>query len=600
MKKIIKVYSILKSEGIKALLVNVKNRIARKIKYWFPNKNIQSLSRVEIPIFSGVDKEKFWRVINPIIEQKKSGLNSKSPVKISILTPTWNSSLDWFIATVLSVLNQSSSDWEWCIVDDGSKDAELCDILTELSQKYPRIKLDLQRTGGGISFATNKALELATGDYICFLDHDDTLDPTAIQTLIDKMSEGFDVVYSDEDKIDFSGKSYTEPFFKPDWSPEYFCGVMYVGHLLCLRRDLAIAVGGCNKKYDGVQDYEFMLRVSAQTQKIGHIPKILYHWRKIRGSIAADINAKPKIEELQANAVNAHLQYTGLLARAEGDTGNHRVKIVPLPRKEHPLISIVIPTRDAPVFLERCLKSIFTRTEYSNYEVILVDNQTTDTKALQVMTEFPVKCLNFADPFNYSRANNLGSKLAQGDYLVFLNNDTEVLTKDWLEHLLYYAEQPNIGAVGSLLLFPDKTVQHAGLVMGLRGTADHIMRGFPHNVDGYAGSLVCAREVSGVTAACMMVKKSNFEEIGMFNEHFFTHYQDVDLCMRFVRENKKNIFTPQSVLIHYESTTRKSYYDTLDRMLLLDQWQDYIDKGDPFYNPNFNLAYWDYTIQTIV
>jgi len=541
-----------------------------------------------------ITPSEFWKTIDPVIQEQANRFEASTP-KISILTPTFNSSLSWFIDTVLSVLQQSSTEWEWCIVDDGSTASEIRSVLEILAQKHPRIKVLLQPSGG-ISAATNKALELASGDYVCFLDHDDTLTPDAIQASLKKLSEGFDLVYSDEDKIDSSGLHYIEPFFKPDWSPEYFRGVMYVGHFLSIRRELVVAAGGFDRQYDGVQDYELVLRLSEITQNIGHIPKILYHWRKIEGSVASDPQAKPAVEVLQQAAVHSHLERLGLPATAKS-LGNHRLGLVSAPRTEHPLISIIIPTKNAPDHLERCLNSLFTLSTYPNFEVILVDNETDDPRALQTMRQHPIKRLSFPGTFNYSRANNLGATYANGEYLVFLNNDTEVLTEDWLEQLLYYAEQPDVGAVGALLLFPDRTVQHAGVVMGSRGTADHIMRGFPSDVDGYAGSLVCAREVSAVTAACMMVRKHDFQQVNHFNEHFFTHYQDVDLCMKLVNLEKRIIFTPRAVLIHHESVTRRNYYDLVDRYLLLDQWQHYIAAGDPFYNLNFDVARCDYGVK---
>jgi len=541
-----------------------------------------------------ITASEFWHAIDPVLQVQVDRLEAIPP-QISILTPTFNSSLSWFVETVLSVLHQSSTAWEWCLVDDGSSSGEIRTILETLAQKHPRIKVALQASGG-ISTATNKALELASGDYVCFLDHDDTLTPNAIQMSLEKLSQGFDLVYSDEDKLDVSGCSYIEPFFKPDWSPEYFRGVMYVGHFLSIRRQLVIAAGGLDSQYDGVQDYELVLRLSESTQNIGHIPHILYHWRTIEGSVARDSNAKPAVAMRQQAAVCAHLARLGLPATAKS-LGNHRLSIMPSARTHHPLISLVIPTKNAPDHLERCLNSLFTVSTYPNFEVILVDNETADPRALQIMRQFPIKRLNFPGSFNYSQANNLGATYAKGDYLVFLNNDTEVLAEDWLQHLLYYAEQPDVGAVGALLLFPDRTVQHAGVVMGTRGTADHIMRRFPCDVDGYAGSLVCAREVSAVTAACMMMRKPDFNQVKQFNEHFFTHYQDVDLCMRLVAAGKRIVFTPRAVLIHHESVTRRDYYDVVDRYLLLDQWQHYIEAGDPFYNLNFDVTRCDYGVR---
>jgi FkbM family methyltransferase len=589
-----RIIASVKQEGLEASLRKVKQKVKQKLTR---SKTSIPPSDRSLLALSGINRDQFWAILDPLIASSIANLSEAAP-QISILTPTWNSSLDWFVETAASIFNQTLSNWEWCIVDDGSKHQEIRAVVAELARKHPRIKVSLPEMGQGISGATNQALGLAEGEFICLLDHDDTLAPTAIAEFTQKLEEGFDVVYSDEDKIDISGRHYTEPFHKPSWSPEYFRGVMYVGHLLCVRKELAIAVGRFKSEFDGVQDYEFMLRISEATRKIAHIPKILYHWRKIPGSIATDANAKQRIEHLQVAAVNAHLDRLKLPATSKSADSNHRIVILPKPKITYPLVSIIIPTKDAPEYLEKCLESIFRMTTYPNYEVVLVDNQTTDPKALQIMKKFPVKHVPFSAKFNFSRANNVGVKSSEGDYLVFLNNDTEVITANWLENLLYYAEQPDIGAVGALLLYPDKTVQHAGVVMGFRGTADHVMRGFTYGIDGYAGSLACSREVSAVTAACLMVKKSDFEAIGGFNEHFFTHYQDVDLCLQLVKQGRRNIYTPQAVLIHHESKTRKTYYDMVDRMLLLDLHQSYIDSGDPYYNPNFDMAHFDYTVRT--
>jgi GT2 family glycosyltransferase len=224
-----------------------------------------------------------------------------------------------------------------------------------------------------------------------------------------------------------------------------------------------------------------------------------------------------------------------------------------------------------------------------------MDNGTTDERSLQLIQEHPARRISFPDPFNFSRANNQGAIAATGDFLVFLNNDTEIIAPDWLEHLVYYAEQPDVGAVGALLIHEDGTVQHAGVALGMRGTADHVMRGFPTDVDGYAGSLACAREVSAVTAACMIMRKSLFHEIGGFNEHFFTAYQDVDLCLRLRERGLRLICTPRALVVHHESVSRRSYYDMIDRMLLLDRWESVIERGDPYYNPNLNLELGDYS-----
>ena len=511
----------------------------------------------------------------------------------SIITPTYNSKPEWLAEAALSLLNQSFTDWEWCIVDDGSQNGETRKLLELLSRVGPRVQVKFA-SNAGISAANNQALDLARGEYICFLDHDDLLHPEALETMREKLHEGFDVVYSDEDKLDGATSALLEPFFKPDWSPEYFRGVMYVGHLLAVRRDLARQTR-FDSVFDGVQDFEFMLRLSETGVRVGHVSRILYHWRKTPGSIAERPDAKPHIELLQERAVNAHLDRLKLPARAEQAKLPHRLRLVPTKRDSYPRVSIIIPTRDAPDIFGQCLHSIFAKTSYPNFEVIVMDNETTDAHALDLMKEYSIHRIPFPGPFNFSRANNEAAAAAHGEFLLFLNNDTEVIATDWLQHLVYYAEQADVGAAGALLAYDDETVQHAGVALGMRGTADHTMRRFPIDVDGYAGSLACAREVSAVTGACLMIRKSLFEEIGGFNEHFFTAYQDVDLCLRLRARGLRAICTPEAFLLHDESVSRQSFYDMIDRMLLLDQWEEVIDRGDPYYNPNLDLERGDYS-----
>jgi glycosyltransferase involved in cell wall biosynthesis len=535
---------------------------------------------------------KAFELLQPAFQQHARRVTTEKPL-ISVLTPAYNSKPEWLAEAASSLLNQSFTDWEWCVVDDGSDNRETKKLLELLSQVSPRVRVSLS-SNAGISAATNQAIDLARGKYVCFLDHDDLLHSFALEGMREKLREGFDVVYSDEDKLDDGTGELLEPFFKPDWSPEYFRGVMYVGHLLCVRRELARKTK-FDSAFDGVQDFEFMLRLSETGPSVGHIPRVLYHWRKTPGSIAEKSDAKPQIGALQERAVNAHLERIKLAARAEQSTLPHRLKLVPLKRKNFSRISVIIPTRDAPAILERCLQSLFAKTSYPNFEVIVMDNESTDEQALRLMKDYPVRRLPFPSPFNFSRANNQGAAAATGEFLVFLNNDTEIITEDWLQHLIYYADQPDVGAAGALLIYEDQTVQHAGVALGMRGTADHTMRGFPLGVDGYAGSLACAREVSAVTAACMMMRKSLFHELGGFNEHFFTAYQDVDLCLGLRERGLRLICTPQALVVHHESVSRKSYYDMIDRMLLLDRWESVIERGDPYYNPNLNLERGDYS-----
>lgn len=554
----------------------------------------ENAAREQLPRLGPLSADKAFERLKPIFQKHDTRPTAKEGTPLfSLITPAYNTKPEWLAEAALSLLNQSFGNWEWCIVDDGSHNRQTKKMLEHLIRVSPRVRVEFAAKAG-ISATTNQALDLAQGDYVCFLDHDDLLHWPALESMAEKIREGYDVIYSDEDKLDDATGELVEPFFKPAWSPEYFRGVMYVGHLLCVRREIAVTTR-FDSAFDGVQDFEFMLRVSEAASRIGHIPRILYHWRKTPGSIAEASDAKPQIGALQQSAVNAHLTRLKLPALAEQSDLPHRLKILPASRNKFPSVSIIIPTKDAPEILERCLKSLSEKTSYPEFEVILMDNETTDERSLRLMEQYPVRRIAFPDPFNFSRANNQGATAATGEFLVFLNNDTEIITEDWLQHLLYYAEQPDVSAVGALLIYEDRTVQHAGVALGMRGTADHTMRGFPIGVDGYAGSLACAREVSAVTAACLMIRKSLFHEIGGFNEHFFTAYQDVDLCLRLRERGLRLICTPRALVIHHESVSRRNYYDMIDRTLLLDQWESMIERGDPYYNPNLNLERGDYS-----
>ncbi len=517
---------------------------------------------------------------------------------VSVVTPVFDTEPEWLRRAVESVRAQTYPHWQLCLADDGSTRPDTLAYLRSL-QGEPAIELSFGENGG-IAAATNRALGLARGELVAFLDHDDELDPDALLECVRLLQErpGTDVVYTDEDKIDRRGR-HSDPFYKPDWSPEFFRGVMYVGHLLLARRALVEQAGGLDPAFDGVQDYELMLRLSELTDAIAHLPRILYHWRKLPGSIASSPGAKDGIAELQAVAVSRHLDRLGVAAAVRPNPAfPHRAIVQPAPRRPWPRVTVIVPTKDAPEQLGRCLDSIYSRTTYPSFGVILVDNGTTDSAALTLFERHPVDVLQLDGRFNFSRANNLALREADGEYVVFLNNDTEVRTPEWLEVLVGLGGLDGVGAVGPLLVYPNGRVQHAGVVLGMRGTADHIMRGFPSDVDGYAGSLSCTREVSAVTAACMAIRHSLLDELGGFDEHYGTHYQDVDLCLRLRAAGLRNLFTPRAVVRHDEGATRGSRYDHLDRALFLDRWSETVERGDPYYNPALSLAGDDYHVRT--
>ena len=535
--------------------------------------------------------------------------------RFSIVVPIYNTPRGLLPRCLQSVESQLYPHWELILVNDASPDPSIASFLAKYCTSAGKVKLHTRPTNGGISQATNDGIALATGEFVALLDHDDELSPDALYFLAERLNKNphADILYTDQDKISDHDQSRSEPFFKPDWSPEYFRGVMYFGHLLAVRRSLLMAIrkggsgggaagvepkGPSDTAFNGVQDFEMALRLVEVTNRIEHIPRICYHWRTTPGSVANHTAAKPDLGRLQVLAVQQHLDRLAIPATAQAGNEHHRVRLVPRTLADPPLISILICTKDAPEFISRCLESIFQKTSYGPFEVLVADNNTTDPAALKVLERHPIRRFSMPEKFHFAAFNNRLAREARGEFLLFLNNDTEVLDAAWLNHLLLYARQPDAGAVGPVLLFPDNSVQHAGVILGPRGTADHVMRNFPAASDGYFGSLAVTRDVTAVTAACLMVAKSRFNAAGGFNELFRNHYEDVDLNLRLRQSGLRNICVAGTRLIHHESKTRKANYDYNDRILLLDYWEDLIDKGDPFYNANFHPEHFDYTLST--
>ena len=513
---------------------------------------------------------------------------------ISVVMPVYNPEPRLLSAAIESVRNQLYPYWELCIADDASTNEEIRPLLESVASKDKRLKVVFRKENGNISRASNSALELASGEFVAFLDNDDLLSLDALFEVAHAIAErpDTDAVYTDQDKVDLAAQ-FSESFYKPDFSPEYFRGVMYVGHLLVVRRGLAMELNGFDPAFDTIQDYEFMLRVSERSTRIRHVPKVLYHWRKVPGSYADSLSAKldnDKLSSLQEKAVNAHLERLGIQADAKRHPSiPHRVMLLPRPGLDTPQISVIIPTLGAD-HLDACLESLFLKSTYKNLDIILVDNNPGSGLVEKRKEKYPsIRIIPCDEPFNFARLNNLAVGEAKGKYLLLLNDDTELVEADSLRAMAMYLAQDDVGVVGPLLLYPDFTVQHAGVVLGLRGTADHVMRGFPKDSDGYAGSLSCAREVSAVTAACLMVRKADYFAVGGMKEDYTVVYQDVDFCLRLRELGRRNIYTPRAVFLHHESKSRGKEYPMIDRALLLDCFGRYIRRGDPYYNPNFSL-----------
>lgn len=523
---------------------------------------------------------------------------------ISVVVPLHKTPLDLLHRTVQSVLAQEYDTWELCLVDDGSNDRLLTQELASLSQVDSRIKVQLNPENRGISAATNDAIELSTGKFVALLDHDDELTPDALGEVVALLAEqpDTDVVYTDQDKMDRAGCCY-QPYHKPAWSPVFFLGVMYVGHLLVVRRSILDQAGHCDPRFDKVQDFELMLRISERTQRIRHIPKILYHWRAVEESLAFSTSAKSSIEELQLAAVAGHLKRRG--AKAAPVINNrhpHRIAIEPVQELDLQPVSIIIPSTANKALLMECLTSLVEKTTYPIYEILVLvrkdptRSETQSSNLAAARRVAAVRVVEYDFPFNYSRVNNLGAREAAHPMLLFLNDDTQVITPNWIEIMVAHLHLAGVGAVGPKLLSPDGSVQHAGVVLGFRGTADHVMRATPGNSDGYFGSLSASREVSAVTGACLMMRAATYQALGGMKEGFASIYQDVDLCLRVWKLGYSIIWVANAELMHHESATRGSDYDRVDREILIDCWHEQL-ASDPYYNINFTRSRHDYTLR---
>jgi GT2 family glycosyltransferase len=514
---------------------------------------------------------------------------------ISLAMPTYKSDLGYLRKAIDSVQAQLYPQWELCIVDDGSGQPELVDAIQRYADRDSRIRFKAVVENRGISAASNEALAMCGGEFVGFLDHDDEMTPDALLRVVQALAAdpGLDVVYSDSDKLTLHGVR-ADPFLKPDWSPVYALGAMYIGHLLIVRRSVAEAAGGFDPTFDTIQDFEFMLRVSERTDRIHHIPQTLYHWRAIPGSIAAGTDQKSGVEELQARAVSAHLARRGVDARAvPHPTIPHRAILAPRNgAAPTPKVSVVIARGGGDGGLERLLGSLFELTSYPDLETIVVDRgartgEGGDARVTWVAGD--------PGPFRRGQANNLGAAAASGEYLLFLGEDTEIVDSDWVEQLLLHATLPGVGAVGPLLARPDGLVDQAGVAIGLRDPASPMLSGFPADGDGYYGALPCAREVSALGADCLLVRKADFDAEGGFNEFYRSQYEDFDLCRRLAERGLKAVYAPRPRLINHSTpAARRAATDAVDRALFVDCWYDELMRGDPYFNPGFAQQLADY------
>jgi GT2 family glycosyltransferase len=529
---------------------------------------------------------------------------------ISVLMPTYNTKPEWLIEAIESVRGQIYPNWELCIADDASTNVELLQLLEKFAKQDSRIKVHFDKVNGHISTASNSALRLASGDYVALLDHDDLLSEDALYHVAKLINEKPDIalIYSDEDKVDVDGRRF-DPYFKTDWNPDLFYSHNMFCHLGVFKRSLVNDVGGFRVGLEGSQDYDLTLRCIERidVKQIAHLPLILYHWRVHVKSTSMSSDSKPYAMIAGARAINEHFQRTGVNGRVElFDYGYKPFYDLPTPP---PFVSIIIPTRNSHTLVKQCIDSIHNISTYPSYEIILIDNGSDDFESIQqwrLLEKQGVRVLRDDGPFNYSALNNRAAAIAVGEVLVLINNDTEVIEPKWLEIMVGHAVRPGIGPVGAKLLYPDNTIQHAGVVLGLggqAGAAGHAHYKFPATSTGYLGRISLTSNFSAVTGACLAVRRDLYLKVGgLDEENLRIAFNDVDFCLKLGELGYRCVYTPDAVLYHHESASRGAE-DNPEKKARFKQesdwmrarWGRLID-NDPFYNPNLTLEFADFSL----
>nr|WP_320136759.1 glycosyltransferase [uncultured Amphritea sp.] len=531
--------------------------------------------------------------------------------KISIIVPVYNTDVDFLRECIDSVLAQSYQYWELCIADDASSNKGVCTALQDYAASDKRIKVVYRDLNGHISAASNSALELVTGDYVALLDHDDCLSSDALYRVVEAINERPDVklLYSDEDKIDEQGCRF-DPHFKPKWNYDLLLGQNYISHLSVLRTDIIRGVGGFREGVEGSQDHDLLLRCIADisAENIVHLPYVLYHWRAVEGSTASAADQKDYTSVAGLKAVSDFCQSNILGAKAEPGLvpNTYRVRWpIPLPL---PMVSLLIPTRDNVDILRCCVDAILDKTQYANFEVIILDNQTRCPEALayldQIVSDSRVTVIHWDHAFNYSSINNFGASHAKGSIIGLVNNDIEPINPDWLDEMVSHVCRPDVGCVGAKLYYPNETIQHGGVILGIGGVAGHSHKYFERHEHGYFSRMRLVQELSAVTAACLLVRRSVFDEVdGLNEENLAVAFNDVDLCLKVREAGYRNIWTPYAELYHHESVSRGADDSTKKRKraqreaaYMRQRWGEQLDH-DPAYNPNLTLVHEDFSLR---
>lgn len=530
---------------------------------------------------------------NEILQEINSWPNKP---KISIILPTYNTEIKYLKQAVNSVKSQYYDNWELCIADDASDKNSVIDYLKTI-EKSEKIKIKYRSVNGHISEASNSSLQLATGEFIALMDHDDKLSPNALYEIAKVIINKPDVelIYSDEDKIDSENKRF-DPYFKSEWNKDLLYSQNYISHLGVYKTELVRKIGGFRKGFEGSQDYDLLLRyINVINEKnIIHIPKILYHWRAIKGSTALNINAKNYAVEAGRKALEEHIYSTEIEGEALITLNTqYRVK---RKLKYMPLVSIIIPFKDQVKYLSQCVETIFEKSLYENYEILLVDNnsESSDTQLfLDSLKNNKIKKLHYPHQFNFSAINNYAAKKANGEYLLFLNNDTKPINEDWLIEIVTQLNREDVGIVGAKLFYEDDTVQHAGIVLGMGGVGNHWQKGIKKDNPGNMCRASLIQEYSAVTGACLAIKKDLFFKVQGFEEKLRVAFNDIDLCLKIRNEGYKVLFTPYAQLYHYESKSRisdfskerKKEFDE-ENQFIISKWGKHLF-NDPFFSNNY-------------
>lgn len=521
----------------------------------------------------------------------------------SVIVPLYNTPLTFFGDMVESVKSQSYANWELILVNASPNNRELRNRVAQVTNADGRIKaIDLSENKG-ISENTNAGIEIASGDFISFFDHDDVLEPDLLFSYAEAIENNKDVdlLYCDEDKLMPDGK-LAQPFFKPDFNIDLLRNNNYICHMLTIRKSLLDQIEPNTKEFDGAQDHNLTLRAVEKARSIYHVPKVLYHWRLSETSTAANADSKPYATIAGIKAVQSHLDRLGLKATVEQSRRPFTYKVTYDVPDPHPLVSIIIPTKDNVKILDTCIQSIVNKTTYDNYEIVLIENNSTEKETFKyyskIQDRYPdvLRVITWEQEFNFSKLMNFGVKHAKGDYLLLLNNDTEVITPNWIETMLGICAREDVGAVGVKLYYPDNTIQHAGLCV-TGGVAGHLCQNMPKNNWGYFALNDAQQDFSAVTAACMMTKREEYKKVAGFTEELQVAFNDVDFCLKLREINKLVVYTPEVELYHYESISRGAENNTKRKIRFHKEvaymnyrWAGYYVKGDPYMNPNFTIG----------